>query len=338
MALFAPPVVLATEPFPTADRIITGPGAGEAGPEVRIFEVQYESYGKQVGSFFAYGPSFRGGVNVAGLGVGRIVTGPGSGGGPHVRFFDVSSPSSPTFLGGFFAYPPDFRDGVSPSAGDIDGDGSVELVTAPGMGGPPWVRVFDVTVPSEPSEIASFFAYGETFRGAVNTAVGDVDGDGRAEVITGPVGAGGPHVRVFDLAEPESPRVLGQFFAYARDFRGGVNVAAGDVDGDKDDEVITAPATAGAPHVRIFDWDPATRSFEETAGFLAQPPGTRSGLHVATAEADGDGKDEVVVGPGWGHRPLVRIFDIEGGSASLMRAILAYPESRDDGVFVGAVK
>lgn len=41
-------------------------------------------------------------------------------------------------------------------------------------------------------------------------------------------------------------------FAYETNFTGGVNVAAGDVNGDGTDDLITAADTSGGPHVRVF--------------------------------------------------------------------------------------
>ncbi|MDD5554571.1 MAG: S8 family peptidase, partial [Patescibacteria group bacterium] len=94
-----------------------------------------------------------------------------------------------------------------------------------------------------------FLSYGENFRGGVNVASGDVNGDGKDEIITGTGVGGGPQVRIFDSAG----KVLSQFFAYDKNFRGGVNVASGDVNGDGKDEIITGTGVGGGPQVRIFD-------------------------------------------------------------------------------------
>ncbi|MBI5037082.1 MAG: S8 family serine peptidase, partial [Candidatus Kerfeldbacteria bacterium] len=117
------------------------------------------------------------------------------------------------------------------------------IITAAGKGGGPHVRLFNTGGVLQ----SQFFAYATTFRGGVNVATGDIDGNGIYEIITGAGAGGAPHVRAFD-ARGNS---LYSFFAYATTFRGGVNVAAGDVNGDGVDEIITGAGAGGAPHVRV---------------------------------------------------------------------------------------
>ncbi|MDP3837057.1 MAG: putative glycoside hydrolase [bacterium] len=137
-----------------------------------------------------------------------------------------------------------FKGATSVAIGDVDGNGKLEIVIGAGHGGGPQVRVF--TLDGKP--ISNFFAYDKNFRGGVNVAVGDVDGDGKAEIITGAGTGGGPHVRYFN----HQGKVIGSFFAYDKNFRGGVNVAVGDVNGDGKAEIITGAGPGGGPQVRIF--------------------------------------------------------------------------------------
>jgi len=109
--------------------------------------------------------------------------------------------------------------GVQVAAGDIDGDGLTEIITGTRLGGGPQVRVFDWFGHLK----LQFLAYHPLFRGGVNVAAGDLNGDGSDEIITGAGPGGGPHVRIFNA----QAQVIMQFFAYHQDFRGGVYVASG---------------------------------------------------------------------------------------------------------------
>ena len=105
--------------------------------------------------FFAFESSQRGGVNVTvgdfnGDGVPDIAVGAGPGGGPRVRIIDgrygmglVPATGQPAqSINDFFAYDANFRGGVFVDAGRYNSDPADDLVTAPGAGGGPHVKVF----------------------------------------------------------------------------------------------------------------------------------------------------------------------------------------------------
>jgi FG-GAP repeat protein len=69
--------------------------------------------------------------------------------------------------GSFFAYSPAFTGRLRVAAGDVNGDGVADIITAAGPGGGPHVKIFDgVTF----AEIGSFFAYAPSFTAGVYVA------------------------------------------------------------------------------------------------------------------------------------------------------------------------
>jgi hypothetical protein len=186
----------------------------------------------EVTSFLAYDAAFAGGATVAacdldGDGHADIVTGAGPGGGPHVRVIKRNPGGDLVELGSFFAYEAAFAGGVDVACGDVDGDGIPEIVTGPGLGGGPHVRILK-RQPGAPGGVVPFadlLAYDPAFAGGVHVAVGDVDADGRNEVITGAGRGGGPHVRTFAISSSGAVTPGPSFVAYPPGFLGGVFVA-----------------------------------------------------------------------------------------------------------------
>ncbi|PIR95675.1 hypothetical protein COT93_00915 [Candidatus Falkowbacteria bacterium CG10_big_fil_rev_8_21_14_0_10_37_18] len=148
-----------------------------------------------------------------------IITGAGPGGGPQVQIFNNQG----KLVGSFFAYDKNLRCGVNVALADLDGDGQMEIITGPGPGTEPQVKVFSLNGQLK----SSFLAYDVKMRGGINVTAGDLSGDGISEIITAPASAGGPQVRIFS----ESGRVLGGFFAYDKNYHGGLKVTVADDSG-----------------------------------------------------------------------------------------------------------
>lgn len=305
-----------------AGRIVTGTDASAAGPHLKAFTSLSRT---NVASFFAYPTTFTGGVRVAagdvnGDGAADIITGTGHGA-AQVRVFSGRTLAE---LHAFFPYGTGFSGGIFVAAGDVNGDGFDDIVTGTDAGVGPHVKVFSGTTGTE---LYSFFAYPAGFTGGVRVAAGDINNDGRADIITGSGPGGGPHVKVFDGGSQAEIR---SFFAYDVTFSGGVFVASGDVTGAGRINIITGTDSGTAPHVKVFDGT----SLAIIHSFFAYTPGFLGGVRVAASDMDGDGRDEILTAPGAGMEPLVTVLD--GLSLAETGSLLAYPASFTGGLFVGA--
>ncbi len=218
-------------------------------------------------------------------------------------------------LARFLPYDDGFRGGVHTAVAEMDGDpNTIEVVTGPGAGGGPHVEVFRVdTTTGAVGRAASFLAYDPAFTGGVEVAAGDLDGDGIAEIVTGPGNGGGPHVEVFGVgAKAEAVTTRAGFLAYDPAFRGGVYVAVGGFGPGIGPAIVTGAGAGGGPVVRVLRLSAGTAVpvGGPVDGSAVFDPGFRGGVSVAAGELDGDTADgdELAVGAGPTGGPHVRIL------------------------------
>src|SRR5581483_4497161 len=89
----------------------------------------------------------------------------------------------------FFAYDAGFTGGVRVAVGAGNGDGIPDIITAAGPGGGPNIAVLSG---KDGTQLLNFFAYDQHFTCGVFVAAGDVNGDGKADIICGADIGGGP--------------------------------------------------------------------------------------------------------------------------------------------------
>jgi hypothetical protein len=284
------------------EHLVAAPGPGPYNPPlVRTIHNEWEAYANQ-----GYG------VNVAcaklnRTGLDELITGPGPGPGysPRVRGWNLKG--LPVTRVDFLAYGVN-KFGANVAAGDIDGDGFDEILTAPGPGAVfgPHVRGwnFDGGNNVTPISAVNFIAYGTKKWGA-NVACGDVDGDGFEEIITGsgPNAYFGPHVRGwnYDGGKDTQPLPGLSFMAYSTKY--GANVACGNFALDNREAIITGPGPdpMATSHVRAWRYALADVAPFQGINFFPYPTSSyKYGAVVSAGQANIDLRDEILTMPGAG--------------------------------------
>ncbi len=197
--------------------------------------------------------------------------------------------------------------------GDVRGTN--DIITGAGPGSAPHVKVF--SGPAQ-TEVYSFFAFEPSFNLGIFVAGGDINGDGRADIIVGPGDGTGsaPAIKVFSGADGTT--VLQSFFAFGPGFTGGVRVAAGDVNGDGRADII-AGTGPGAAQVTVF----SGMNLSVLRNFDAYP-GYTGGIYVACGDINGDGLDDIITGTGTG-ASHVKVFS--GSNGSELQSFFAFPSA-----------
>ena len=198
-----------------------------------------------VAPFDPFGGNFTGGGFVAaadldGDGKAEFVVTPDQGGGPRVSAFSLAGGGAAAVRANFFGIDDaGFRGGARAALGDVNRDGRPDLAVSAGFLGGPRTALFDgATLLSTPTRlVGDFFAFpgtdATTLRNGVYVAVGDVDGDGFAELVFGGGPGGAPRVFVLsgavvsagNVAAAQANPVANFFVAGNSSDRSGVRVA-----------------------------------------------------------------------------------------------------------------
>jgi membrane protease YdiL (CAAX protease family) len=204
----------------------------------------------------------------------------------------------------FLAFDAQSRYGVNLAAGDVNGDGVDEIIAARG----PWHNndTLITVLSGSGRQLTRFVAFPHKKYGA-NIAAGDLNGDGRDEIIAG-MGPGQGYYPVIRVFTDEGKLLLefqGNDFIqndeYYRLMRNGIQVSSGDIDGDGIDEIVAAPPRL-KPYRTYFmtvDFDGGAMEPKLSRWFCVYfSRSSLYGINVATGDVNGDGISEIVVGPG----------------------------------------
>ena len=293
-ALVAGPVL----PPPTSNRSLTRTVAAGSGSAIAIYRPDAATQPAFITPFAAAPGGIRTAVGDFNRdGVDDIVAATGPGIAARVRILDgrdqrelfAITPFGAAFTGGLYV-----------AAGDLSGDGVVDLVITPDQGGGPRVRIFSGR---DFAQLADFFGIADaTFRGGARAAVGDLNGDGRADLVVSAGFGGGPRVAAFNgaaLGPTGGPKLFGDFFAFEPGLRNGIHVAIGDFNGDGRGELVAGAGPGGGPRVSVFDGAELLAGRPtRLADFFVGNTTRRGGVRVTVKNLDDDALADLVIGSG----------------------------------------
>ena len=186
----------------------------------------------------------------------------------------------------FNAFEQNFFGGVRLAACDLNGDSKTEIIAARGPLGQPQVRTFDGATGTP---LGSFLAFNSSFRGGVYIACGKISGDTIPDFIATRGGLDRPEVRVFDGTNPAL--LLRSFDAFISSFRGGVRVAACDLNQDGTTDILAGRGPGAQPEVRAFNGLTGAAFPAPLGSFPAFGTSFRGGVYVACSPSASGAND-----------------------------------------------
>ena len=108
------------------------------------------------------------------------------------------------------------------------------------------------------------------------------------QAVAGILGKGKPaEVLIYDN---RLSKIKKRFYPYDKTFKGGIYVSAGDLNGDKKDEIVVSPVASKTLPIRVFD-----AAGKKLAEFKTGALFGTSGSMVGTVDINYDGKMEVAI-------------------------------------------
>ena len=268
-----------------------------------------------------------------------VATEIGSGSAPTVTLVNTATGNA---IAQTPVFEPAFRGGVRVAMGDLDGDSVPEVVVASGPGRAGEIRVYKQAVSATAitlSELPTYrtVPFGSGYTGGVEIAVGDVDGDGREDIVAA-MSRGAGTVNVFRSVNANDPienAPYRSFTPFAATFGGGASVAVADIGtftngslesataADGRVEIVVGSGAGMTPTVLVYDISAQPRVVR-TINTI--PTTTTGGVSVASGRCNADAIDDIIVSAGRGGRSQSWIYSgrLDQASPALLATAAAF--------------
>jgi peptidylprolyl isomerase len=253
---------------------------------------------------------------------------------PLVRLVDAGTGAVKAQV---LAFEASFKGGVRVAMGDVDGDAVPEVLAASGPGRVGEIRVFKQQVSGGTTTLTELVAYrtlpfGPGYKAGVEIAAGDLDGNGREDIVAA-MSRGAGTVSAFlsvAAADPVQNVAFKSFTPFGPTFTGGASVAVADlgtfsggklVNGDTPDnkvEIVIGSGAGMAGTVVAYDVSAAPRVIARIASATGQ-----GGVALSTGRVNADAIDDIIVSAGRGGGGVTEVYSgrtaAAGGTERLAR-------------------